>query len=173
MAETFIGEIRMFGGNYPPNLWAYCDGQSMSTSQSDVLFSLLSTTYGGDGVSTFNLPDLRGRLPMHFGNGPGLSQRHQGQMFGVENVQLSASQLPGHTHQMFSSPATTDNQADPTGRGTADGMMIYADVSSTSAATLAAESVESSGLGTKHTNMMPYLAVHFIIALVGEYPSRH
>ncbi|MES9852606.1 MAG: tail fiber protein [Candidatus Thiodiazotropha sp. L084R] len=171
MAEAFVGEIRMFGGNYAPNHWAYCDGQSMSVSQNDVLFSLLSTVYGGDGRSNFNLPDLRGRLPMHFGQGPGLTPRGQGQTFGVESVPLSISDLPSHTHQMFSSE-TAGSQADPIGLGTAGGQKVYADVNPSTAGILADESVDSTGLGTKHTNMMPYQAVHFIIALVGEYPSR-
>ena len=172
MAEAFIGEIRMFGGNYAPVHWAYCDGQSMTISQNNELFSLLTTVYGGDGRVDFNLPDLRGRLPMHFGRGPGLTQRNQGQMFGIESLSLSINELPSHTHQMFVSSETTDNQADPLGLGTADGQMVYADVNPSTAATLADESVGSTGLGTKHTNMMPYLAVHFIIALVGYYPSR-
>ena len=172
MAEAFVGEIRMFGGNYAPYQWAFCDGTSMSVAQNSELFSLLTTVYGGDGRVDFNLPDLRGRLPMHFGQGPGLTPRNQGQMFGVESLSLSINELPSHTHQMFVSSATTDNQANPAGLGTADGQMVYADVNPSTAATLADESVGPSGLGTKHTNMMPYLAVHFIIALVGYYPSR-
>jgi microcystin-dependent protein len=172
MSEMFVGEVRIFGGNYAPNHWAFCDGTSMPIAQHDVLFSLLGTMYGGDGVSTFNLPDMRGRLPMHFGQGSGLSLRRQGEMFGFESVLLNENQIPGHSHQMFVSSDSQPNQADPAGLGVADGEMIYAQEKSASANALAEESVESSGLGTRHTNMMPYLAVHFIIALVGDYPSR-
>jgi microcystin-dependent protein len=172
MTEMFVGEIRMFGGNYAPNHWAFCDGASMPITQQDVLFSLLGTTYGGDGVRTFNLPDMRGRVPMHFGHGPGLSTRIQGEMFGFESVLLNEKQIPGHNHQMFVSSESQHNQGNPTGLGVADGEMIYAQEQSASASTLAEESVESSGLGARHNNMMPYLAVHFIIALIGDYPSR-
>jgi microcystin-dependent protein len=172
MSEAFVGEIRMFGGNFAPKHWAYCDGQPMSVSQNNMLFSLLGTTYGGDGRVHFNLPDLRGRLPMHFGQGQGLTVRAQGQMFGIESVQLDEDQIPSHTHQMFVSSATENNKAEPGGLGVAGGQMIYAGVSSTSAGTFVDESVGLIGLGTKHSNMMPYLAVHFIIALAGDYPTR-
>lgn len=172
MSDAFVGEIRMFGGNYPPKAWAYCDGQSLPVSGNETLYSLLGTTYGGDGITNFNLPDLRGRLPMHYGSGPGLLPRTQGQHFGIESVQLEVSHLPSHSHQMFCSPEASNNVAEPEGHGVAAGKRIYADVTTTSAATLDAGSVGMTGLGTKHSNMMPTLAVHFIIALSGDYPPR-
>jgi microcystin-dependent protein len=172
MADRFIGEIRMFGGNYAPKYWALCDGQATPISQNDALYSLLGDTYGGDGRSTFNLPDFRGRLPMNFGTGPGLTQRRLGERFGAEMVALTLDNLPSHSHQMFVSNRATDNQSDPQGRATAYGQNIYAESDPQSSATLADQSVETVGLGTKHSNMMPYLAVHFIIALTGDYPQR-
>ena len=173
MSECYLGEIRMFGGNFAPRQWSYCDGQLIAISQNDALFSLLSTIYGGDGRSTFGLPDLRGRVPMHFGQGPGLTSRSQGQKFGDEYVILDDNHIPSHTHQMFSAPDTTGNSADPTAKATAGGQMVYADVAAATAGTLAAESVANTGVGTQHSNMMPYQAVHFIIALAGQYPSRN
>ena len=172
MSECFIGEIRMFGGNFPPRSWAYCDGQLLAISQNEALFSLISTIYGGDGRTTFALPDLRGRLPMHFGQGPGLTGRQIGQKFGDESVILDENHIPGHTHQMFSAPETT-NVADPSGKATAGGKMVYADVNAATSGALAPASVANTGMGTQHSNMMPYQAVHFIIALLGNYPSRN
>lgn len=172
MSECFVGEIRMFGGNFPPRSWAYCDGQLLAISQNDALFSLISTIYGGDGRASFALPDLRGRLPMHFGQGPGLTTRQEGQKFGSEYEILDENHIPGHTHQMFSAPETT-NVADPSGKATAGGKMVYADVNAATSGSLAASSVTNTGMGTQHSNMMPYQAVHFIIALLGNYPSRN
>jgi microcystin-dependent protein len=172
MAERFLGEIRMFAGNYAPDQWAFCDGQAMPVSQNQALYSLLGTAYGGDGSSTFHLPECRGRAPMHFGAGPGLSERHQGDSFGVEAVALTVANLPNHSHQMLVTNKTTGNQPDPQGMATAYGQNIYADINPQTAATLASESVGGVGLGTKHSNMMPYFALHFIIALTGDYPPR-
>lgn len=110
---------------------------------------------------------------MHFGQGTGLTTRSQGQKFGAENVILDDSHIPSHTHQMFSAPEIEDNSAQPAGLGTAGGQMVYADVNAATPGTLAAESVANAGVGTQHSNMMPYQAVHFIIALAGLYPSRN
>src|SRR5512140_2190763 len=98
MSTPFVGEIRLFGGNFAPAGWAFCSGQLMAISENDVLFNLIGTTYGGDGQQTFGLPDLRGRLPMHMGTGAGLSSRTIGEMGGVETVTLTAQQIPSHTH---------------------------------------------------------------------------
>ncbi len=172
MSERFLGEIRMFGGNFAPVQWAYCDGQELPIAQNKALYSLLQTTYGGDGINSFSLPDCRGRLPMHFGSGAGLSPHDQGTSFGVETVVLSTDNLPAHTHQMLVSDLSVGNQGDPTGMASAYGQKVYADFNPGTAANLSVESVETVGLGAQHTNMMPYLAIHFIIALAGSYPSR-
>src|SRR5690349_5751187 len=104
MSQPYVGEIRMFGGNFPPNGWAFCDGQTMPISENEVLFQLIGTTYGGDGEETFNLPNLQSRIPLHAGQGPGLSQAYQiGEMGGVESVTLSVQQIPNHTHAMYAS----------------------------------------------------------------------
>src|SRR5215217_1586487 len=104
MSQPFVGEIRMFGGNFPPNGWALCNGQAIPISQNDTLFQLIGTTYGGDGQETFNLPNLQSRVPMHQGQGPGVSQSYQlGEMAGVESVTLTIQQIPNHTHNLLAS----------------------------------------------------------------------
>ena len=170
MSEPFVGEIRMFAGNFAPQGWAYCDGQLLAVSQNDALFSLLGTIYGGDGRTTFGLPDMRGRLPVHAGQGPGLSARQLGSKGGAEthvfsNVETShhhvlvASTVPGNVSQAAGSlPADTG------------GSYSYHDSASPAAAT--GMSTDTAGGGQSHTNLMPYLCVNFIIALYGIYPSR-
>jgi microcystin-dependent protein len=171
MSEPFVGEIRMFAGNFAPRGWAFCDGQLLATSQNDALFSLLGTIYGGDGVTTFGLPDLRGRIPVHAGHGPGLSERRLGSKGGAESVTLTVNQLPSHTHplQVSSAPAVSSNPQDNVpGRAATD---IYSE--SLSPVNMNSASVTSVGESQSHTNLMPFLCIHFIIALVGIYPSRH
>ena len=171
MSDTpFIGEIIMFGGNFAPRRWAFCDGQLLSISQNSSLFSILGTTYGGDGRTTFGLPDLRGRAPVHAGNGPGLTPRSPGQKNGQENVTLAVAQIPPHTHK----PRSTDVQANqqlPGGHAMGDdgnAIPIYTDTPTT-------EMLETTatGGGQSHDNMQPYQVVNFIIALEGLYPSRN
>ena len=115
MSEPFVGEIRMFAGNFAPQGWAFCDGQLLSVNQNDALFSLLGTIYGGDGRTTFGLPDLRGRLPMHAGTGPGLSPQRMGSMGGQENVTLTVNEMPAHSHSA-NAQSVTANSNDPHGR---------------------------------------------------------
>ncbi|MCP4693551.1 MAG: phage tail protein [Desulfobacterales bacterium] len=176
MTEPYIGEIRMFAGSFAPRSWAFCDGQLLSVSQFDALFSLLGTIYGGDGRTTFGLPDLRGRLPVHMGQGPGLSNRVLGQRVGEEHVTLAANQMPNHSHSFMAGK----NEADAT---TLSGNVLaktptedkfYADPSSdaTKQVTLKPDVVQEAGGGQHHANLMPYICVHFIIALVGNYPPR-
>lgn len=171
MADPFVGEIRMFAGTFAPRDWAFCDGQLLAISQNDALFSLLGTYYGGDGRTTFGLPDLRGRLPVHQGSGPGLSPRNMGTRSGAESVTLTADELPGHLHLMQASTATASSP-NPAGQVTAvdQGANLY----STTAPTehLAAGAVSQTGGSQPHDNLMPYSCVHFIIALNGIYPSR-
>lgn len=170
MSEPFIGEIRLFAGNFAPTGWAFCDGQLLAIAENDALFSLLGTTYGGDGETSFGLPDLRGRLPIHAGTGPGLSPRVLGSSTGVEEVTITANQLPSHTHALQAStrPANSPN---PAGHvlATSTGIDLFIDeVPGTS---LNAQAVTATGGSQSHDNLMPYLCVNFIIALFGIYPS--
>jgi len=169
MAESFTGEIRMFAGNYAPNQWAYCDGQLINPSQNQALFSLLSSMYGGDGRTSFALPDMRGRLPLHYGTGPGLTTREVGQAFGMERVALTEAQMPAHSHQMVASSATDNALAAPGGQLTSGSQVVY---DNSVNASLAEEAVSPTGAGTMHSNLMPFLAVHFIMSLTGVYPPR-
>ena len=172
MSEPFVGEIRMFAGNFAPRGWAFCDGQLLAVSQNDALFSLLGTIYGGDGRTTFGLPDMRGRIPIHAGSGPGLSPRRLGAKAGAEKVTLTVNQLPSHTHPVRAVTTTaTDNN--PQGKLTAESPSISAYAEVDQSANMATGSITSTGGSRSHTNLMPYLCVNFIIALVGIYPSRH
>jgi len=172
MSEPFVGEIRMFAGNFAPRGWAFCDGQLLAVSQNDALFSLLGTIYGGDGRTTFGLPDTRGRIPIHAGHGPGLSERRLGSKGGAEKVTLTVNQLPSHTHplQGSSEPATTPNPQDEVLGETITDRVYRADSADVN---MANSSITNTGGSRSHTNLMPFLCVHFIIALVGIYPSRH
>ena len=175
MSEPFVGEIRMFAGNFAPRGWAFCDGQLLAVSQNDALFSLLGTIYGGDGRTTFGLPDLRGRIPIHAGHGPGLSERRLGAKAGAEKVTLTVNQLPSHRHDMrgSSQPATErDPQGHVFAETSAGGADLY-QASISNRGTLASNTLGNTGGSRSHTNLMPFLCVHFIIALVGIYPSRH
>ena len=172
MSEPFIGEIRMFAGTFAPRGWALCDGQLLAVSQNDALFSLLGTIYGGDGRTTFALPDLRGRIPIHAGQGPGLSSRSLGTRSGSENVTLNGNELPSHNHDVFASSSAAS-------AGTASGNVSAStsptNIYSTSLAvsqTMNSAAVSQTGGNRSHTNLMPTLCVNFIIALFGLYPSR-
>ncbi|MEM6620718.1 MAG: tail fiber protein [Pseudomonadota bacterium] len=175
MSEPFVGEIRMFAGNFAPRGWALCDGQLLAVSQNDALFSLLGTIYGGDGRSTFGLPDMRGRLPIHAGSGPGLSPRRVGARGGSENVTLTANQLPAHSHG-FQADGAVGNSASPQGNTvaavTAGNPYFQVSAQVPPLTSMDANSVTSTGGSRSHTNLMPFLCVNFIIALVGIYPSR-
>lgn len=170
MSEPFVGEIRMFAGNFAPRGWAFCDGQLLAVSQNDALFSLLGTIYGGDGRTTFGLPDMRGRLPIHAGTGPGLSPRRLGAKAGAENVTLTVNQMPSHGHP-FQGTASAATSRDPVGNSPAEAQ-ADAYVEDLTAFSLASQAVTATGGSQSHTNMMPYLCVNFIVALVGIYPSR-
>ena len=173
MAEPFIGEIQMFGGTFAPRGWAFCNGQLLPVSQNDALFSLLGTIYGGDGRTTFALPDLRSRVPIHQGQGPGLSSRTIGQRLGAERDTLTINTMPSHAHTMQASanPATLTSPAGSVLAESTPGTTMY-DANDQIDATLYSGVVSYTGGGQSHNNIMPYLAVNFIIALVGIYPSR-
>ena len=168
MAEPFVGEIRMFAGNFAPSGWLTCEGQLLPISEFETLFNLLGTTYGGDGQSTFQLPDLRGRVPLHQGNGFVLAQTG-----GVEQVMLTSSQVPAHTHGLPVSSATATSSI-PTGNVVADtsggGMKIYQTAAAASVP-MSAAAVGSVGQSLPHENRMPFLCVTFIISLFGIFPT--
>jgi microcystin-dependent protein len=164
MAESYIGEIRMFGGNFAPSGWAFCGGQLLQISENEALFSLLGTTYGGDGQMTFAVPDLRGRLPMHQNNVNPL-----GLMAGVESVTLLPTQIPAHTHAL--SIATAASATSPSGQMLANpGGEVF--IATTPNAPLSPQAIGSVGSNQSHENMQPYLCVNFIISLFGTYPSQ-
>lgn len=176
--DPFIGEIIMFGGNFAPRGWALCDGQLLSIATNPALFSILGTTYGGDGRTTFGLPDLRGRAPMHAGTGPGLSMRRLGQSGGSENVTLNANEIPSHDHTAqvpgTSASTTTSSplnaQAASTGGSPLPGN-LYNQGGPTDSPGQAFTTGATGGNGG-HNNMPPFGTVNFIIALVGIFPSR-
>ncbi|MFN8491587.1 MAG: tail fiber protein [Caldilineaceae bacterium] len=169
MPDAYIGEIRMFGGDFAPTGWAFCDGSRLSISANQALFSLIGTTYGGDGQTNFALPDLRGRAPMHMGQGNGLSSRPLGERGGVETVALQVDQLPAHSHTALAY-GTVGNQADPYQATWAPSLL--AQFSSNPANTgMNATAIAPTGSGFAHKNMPPYLVINFIIALEGIYPG--
>ena len=174
MSEPFVGEIRMFAGNFAPRGWAFCDGQLLAVSQNDALFSLLGTIYGGDGRTTFGLPDLRGRIPIHAGTGPGLSPRRLGAKGGAENVRLTTNQLPSHNHAL-QAVAAAGNTANPANAHLANaaGGNPFLNPATTTKTNMSSSVVGNTGGGQSHTNLMPTLCVHFIIALFGIFPSRN
>jgi microcystin-dependent protein len=169
--DPFIGEIRMFGGNFAPQGWALCEGQLMSISQYTALFSILGTTFGGNGTSTFALPDLRGRLTIGPGTGPGLAPYTLGQQGGTESVTLLASQLPAHTHAVNAYNGTGDKSS-VAGSLPANGSKpdYYSDQAGTT--TMNPGMIAPAGGGVPLSILQPYLTVTFIIALIGIYPSR-
>ncbi|MGN6518459.1 MAG: phage tail protein [Dokdonella sp.] len=172
MSQPFLGEIRMFGCNFAPHRWAMCNGQVMSIAQNTALFSLLGTFYGGNGQTTFALPDLQSRSPMHQGQGPGLTPRSLGENGGSETVALTVQQLPAHNHALGAQGARAD-RANATGSLLAQGAQsIYAGGSSPTT-TLAPQSTGSAGSSLPHYNMQPYAVVNFCIALEGIYPARN
>ena len=169
MSEPFIAEIRIFAGNFAPRSWAFCNGQLLPVSQNTALFSLIGTTYGGDGRSTTALPNLKGRVPMHPGRGPGLTSRRLGQRGGVEMVSLTEAQMPNHTHTVMASEERGDLQSPGTNRSPGRAVIYSATNTATDFNDIA---LPSSGGSQPHNNMQPFLAMNFIIALQGLYPSR-
>lgn len=172
--EPFVGQIQAFGFNFAPRGWAFCDGQMMSISQNTALFSLLGTVYGGDGRTTFGLPDLRGRVSLHQGTGPGLSHYNIGQRGGVESVTLTQAQMPAHNHAV-QCVSSNGNVASPVGALPAAEVAAGADIWSNAAANgqMAATMIASAGGSQPHSNIQPYLVLNWCIALQGLYPSRN
>lgn len=171
MSDPFIGEIRLFAGNFAPQGWAFCDGQLLSVSEYEALFTLLGTTYGGDGQTTFGLPDMRGRVPIHAGQGPGLTPRVVGQAGGAEQVTLGVANLPSHSHAPFGADDTSVT-TDPSGRVLGHPTTnTYRAPYGAPATGMAPPSVGSTGGSQPHDNVAPSLVLNFIIAVVGIYPS--
>ena len=165
MAQPYVGEIRMFAGNFAPAGWQFCEGQLLPISENETLFQLIGTTYGGDGQSTFGLPDLRGRIPLHQGNGFVLAQTG-----GVEEITLTVNQIPAHSHAFL---ASTNVSQDTTPQGKVVGQsgsaLLY--IQDTPDSNMAAQAVAPVGGSQPHTNFQPYLCVDFIISLFGIFPS--
>ena len=173
MAEPFVAEIRIFPYNFAPRNWAFCDGQLLPISQNTALFSLVGTFYGGDGRTTFGLPNLQGRLPMHPGNGPGLTTRQLGEIGGAETATLTAAQMPshGHTVQANSNPADLSSPTANRSLARSSGGFAWQDTNS-NLVDRAPQAVGNAGGGQPHNNLMPYTVLNFCIALTGIYPSR-
>jgi microcystin-dependent protein len=174
MSEPFIAEIRIFAGNFAPVGWAFCNGQLLPISQNTALFSLVGTFYGGDGQATFALPHLRDRAPMHPGQGPGLSSRVLGEEGGASSVSLIGAELPAHEHGLNASnlQATTFSPDANSAIARSVGGFAYDDAPGIPSSSLNPSALGIAGASQPHQNMQPYLALSFIIALVGVYPSR-
>jgi microcystin-dependent protein len=172
MAEPFIGQIMIFGGNFPPKGWAFCDGSLLPIAQNSALFSILGVMYGGNGTTTFALPDLRGRVPIGMGQGLGLSNYVEGQAGGQEFHTLVANEIPVHTHAVTVSVSNEANTPQNRPGGNVLGAANIYDLPASADASLGGVSAGAAGGNQPHENRQPYLAVNYIIALVGIYPSR-
>jgi microcystin-dependent protein len=172
MSQPYVGEIRMFGGNFAPAGWMFCQGQLLPISEYETLFNLIGTTYGGDGQSTFQLPDLQGRLPVHTGTLTGGSTYTFAQNGGTEQVTLTTAMIPAHSHPYL---ASTDpgNAVSPQGNYAANGTTLISPYYNTAAKTaMGPNSIGNSGGSQPHSNFQPYLCISFIISLFGVYPSQ-
>ena len=166
MPEPMVGEIRMFGGNFAPAGWMFCEGQLLPISENETLFNLIGTTYGGDGQSTFALPDLRGRLPIHQGNGFILAETG-----GAEAITLTVNQIPVHSHPLLASTTVTQG-TNPTGSVVGQSTQAMQYVDDVPNVSLASQVVGTDGGSQPHTNFQPYLCINFIISLFGVFPSQ-
>jgi microcystin-dependent protein len=164
MAQPFVGELRMFAGNFAPAGWMFCDGSLLPISENETLFVLIGTTYGGDGESTFALPDLRGRIPIHQGNGFILAETG-----GAEEVTLTVNQIPSHTHPVIATTAVA-NQSSPANNVLAQSTAADLYIEDTATAALASSAVGATGGSQPHTNFQPYLCIDYIISLFGIFP---
>lgn len=171
MADPFVAEIRIFPFNFAPKGWAWCNGQLLPISQNTALFSLLGTTYGGDGKSNFALPDMQGNAPMHPGQGPGLSLHDLGEMGGSDTVTLLQSEIPAHSHALMTSVADATSRL-PGGQLLATGIGISQYAMPAALTQLNPNAISPAGGGQPHNNMQPYLTLNFNIALQGVFPPR-
>lgn len=174
MADPFVAEIRIFPFNFAPKGWAWCDGQLLPLSQNTALFSLLGTTYGGDGKSNFSLPDMQGRAPMHPGQGPGLSLHDLGETSGSDTVVLLQSEMPNHAHTLRSSveDGTQGTLSNGVTLSTSVGGSLYQNTTNTNLVTMSPQALAPAGGDLPHNNMQPYLTFYFCIALQGVFPPR-
>lgn len=174
MADPFLGQLTIFAGTFAPRNWSNCDGQIVAISQYTALFSLLSTNFGGDGRTTFGLPDMRSRIPVHIGQGSGLAMNWRlGTMYGTEGEYLSAQQIPPHTHDLMANGYGPGSQTPSAASvfGSADANKYpYGDYASNE--TMADDAIKQTGGGAAHTNIMPSTVVRFIISMTGTYPTR-
>lgn len=175
MSAPFLGEIRIVAFNFAPRGWAYCDGQLLPISQYQALFSLLGTIYGGDGRVTFALPDMRGRAPVHFGSGPGLSNRNIGQKYGATTDTLTVAEMPAHTHPMHASDADGDEFGPINNYYSQEdfGGTLQPIYSTQGTVSMNPGMIQNTGNSQPHDNMQPYLTVGFCIALQGIFPPRN
>lgn len=165
MAQPYVGEIRMFAGNFAPAGWMFCEGQLLPISENETLFNLIGTTYGGDGQSTFALPDLRGRVPLHQGSGFILAETG-----GAEEITLTSAQIPSHTHTLLAN-ASPGTEASPQGHVLAKTTTGFLYIAENPTDSMASTAIGSTGGSQPHTNFQPYLCVNFIISLFGIFPS--
>ena len=173
MTDQFLAEIRIFTFNFAPQGWALCDGQILPISQNTALFSLLGTTYGGDGKSTFALPDFQGRAPMHFGQGQGLTERFLGEEGGTDAVTLLQTEMPNHAHALQGNSALGDSPLPgATVPARPGSTQIYQSTTNANLVAMAAEALPAAGGGVPHNNLMPYVTLNFCIALQGIFPAR-
>jgi microcystin-dependent protein len=172
MSNPFLGEIRMVGFSFAPRGWAFCAGQLLPISQNDALYALVGTIYGGDGVNTFKLPDLRGRLPINQGQGPGLSSYVIGQASGAEGVTLLTTQIPIHSHSISTASGGT-RSSNPSGNLLGSGEADIYTHDATSGVVMSPSALAANGGTQPHENMQPFICVNFVIALEGIFPSRN
>ena len=174
MSEPFLAEIRLVGFNFAPRGWAFCDGQLLPIAQNQAVFSLLGTMYGGDGRTSFGLPDMRGRAPVHAGTGEGLAEIKLGQKGGAESIALTANEIPEHTHARSASrDKATEREPRPSAVNAHSRGKLVSWSSQAAKQSMAETSVQLTGGGQSHNNMQPFLVVHFCIALMGLFPSRN
>jgi len=172
MAQPYVGEIRMFAGNFPPVGWMFCDGQPLPISENETPFQLLGTMYGGDGESTFNLPNLQSRVPLHFGAGPDGVTYQQAEMLGTESETLSTQQIPVHTHTLLGSGSPATSGTPSTGRILGTSAQVTYMIEADPEVNLNANAITPVGGSQPHENCQPFLCINYIISLFGLYPQQ-
>ncbi len=171
MGQSYVGEMRIFAGNFAPVDWMFCEGQLVSITDYDALFSLIGTTYGGDGVKTFALPDMRGRISLHIGQSPGLPNYVMGQKGGVETVTLTVATMPSHTHP-YNASTNAGTGPTPVGAVAASSNTVKIYKAAAPATPMDANSLAATGGNQPHDNVQPYICINYIISMVGIYPTK-